>query len=152
MRLTRHEFRPPSPPVPRAACPKCGASERHGNGNCAPCARKFQASRKLTVEQIAKKKATAAIRNRRPDVMAANLERYKKRMEQKAGRPRPELCELCGSPPDSLALCFDHCHNSGKFRGWLCNRCNVTLGAVQDSSELLRKMADHVDAVKASSI
>src|SRR6188768_2686937 len=38
-----------------------------------------------------------------------------------AGRPRPTVCELCG---DEGKTVFDHCHQRGHFRGWLCDRCN----------------------------
>lgn len=33
----------------------------------------------------------------------------------------------------------DHDHKTGKIRGVLCNRCNVTLGMCQDDPEYLRK-------------
>lgn len=42
-------------------------------------------------------------------------------------------------------IAFDHCHTHGHFRGWLCDRCNTTLGAVQDKPDLLRKMADYLE-------
>jgi len=52
-------------------------------------------------------------------------------------RPRPEVCENCGRPPDGRyhALHLDHCHITGKFRGWLCYRCNVGIGLLGDSVE-----------------
>ena len=65
-----------------------------------------------------------------------------KKREVNAGRPRPEACEICN---DSTEICWDHCHASGSFRGWICRRCNSTLGFVKDNSELLRKLADYLD-------
>ena len=53
--------------------------------------------------------------------------------EAKAGRPRPDVCDCCGSPPRRRALHWDHNHASGAFRGWLCHGCNAALGNVQDS-------------------
>jgi hypothetical protein len=44
-------------------------------------------------------------------------------------RPRPELCELCGA---RKATDLDHDHLTGKFRGWLCGRCNRGLGLLGD--------------------
>src|SRR6516164_3935627 len=42
--------------------------------------------------------------------------------------PRPDdgLCECCGS----LTFLFhlDHCHKTGKFRGWVCIGCNTGTG------------------------
>lgn len=75
--------------------------------------------------------------------MAAFKARQIAKMIAVAGRPPPEVCELCGEPPNDWShqsLVFDHCHASGKFRGWLCDRCNRTLGQVKDSIELLHRM------------
>ena len=38
---------------------------------------------------------------------------------------------------DKLQL--DHCHITGKFRGWLCYSCNLGLGKLRDSVELLQR-------------
>jgi Recombination endonuclease VII len=49
-----------------------------------------------------------------------------------ATRPAPTMCECCGQP-DKAALCLDHDHKTGKFRGWLCKRCNSAIGLLGDS-------------------
>ena len=51
-------------------------------------------------------------------------------------RPRPERCECCGGTSER-ALHFDHCHDSGRFRGWCCHRCNSGAG-IADNPKLLR--------------
>ncbi len=33
------------------------------------------------------------------------------------------------------ALALDHCHKTGKFRGWLCFKCNTGLARFGDSLE-----------------
>jgi hypothetical protein len=38
-------------------------------------------------------------------------------------RPKPAACECCGAVPGKRGLHLDHCHKTGKFRGWLCQRC-----------------------------
>ena len=49
--------------------------------------------------------------------------------EQEARRklhPPPHAgacCFICREP--DKRLCLDHCHASGRVRGWLCYRCNV---------------------------
>ena len=55
---------------------------------------------------------------------------------------RPAECEVCGS---SRRIVFDHSHKTSKFRGWLCNACNVALGLVEDNPEKLRLLADYLE-------
>lgn len=56
-------------------------------------------------------------------------------------RPKPERCEICGSMG---RICFDHDHKTGKFRGWICDRCNVALGMVNENSEILIAIANYI--------
>ena len=58
---------------------------------------------------------------------------------------RPDRCEVCSS---TVRIVFDHSHNSGKFRGWLCNACNVALGLVNDSPSRLRELALYLERKK----
>jgi hypothetical protein len=64
--------------------------------------------------------------------------------EKLAGRAKSKTCETpgCGS---LKRICFDHCHDSGEFRGWICHRCNALLGLSGDNAELLRSLADYLD-------
>jgi hypothetical protein len=74
------------------------------------------------------------VRERRRVRKAATLETL-------ADRPRPEVCDACGGPPDpKIALHFDHCHKRGHFRGWLCRECNLALGNVRDDPNRLLKL------------
>lgn len=57
-------------------------------------------------------------------------------------------CEVCRQPfDDSFAMrpCWDHDHTTGQFRGWLCHRCNVSLGLMADDPERLRAAADYLE-------
>lgn len=45
-------------------------------------------------------------------------------------------CAVCGKIADKLNdLHGDHCHKTGKFRGWLCQRCNTLLGRLGETEE-----------------
>ena len=66
-----------------------------------------------------------------------------RQMEEKAGRPSPSGCEVCHQEYGRLD--FDHDHETGMFRGWLCRRCNLMLGYAKDSPSLLRVLADYVE-------
>lgn len=52
-------------------------------------------------------------------------------------RPVPPVCESCGRASPKLSLNLDHCHVSGKFRGWLCAACNRGLGLLGDTEQAL---------------
>lgn len=63
------------------------------------------------------------------------------RLERIAGRKKSKECEICGAMD---VICFDHCHITSKFRGWICRRCNTVLGFVKDNSELLISMSNYL--------
>jgi hypothetical protein len=42
-------------------------------------------------------------------------------------------------------LHYDHDHVTGEFRGWLCTRCNVTLGMVKENVEILSALASYLN-------
>ncbi|MES1993179.1 MAG: endonuclease domain-containing protein [Pseudomonadota bacterium] len=58
--------------------------------------------------------------------------------------PRPEFCECCGGLPGNRALALDHCHETGKFRGWLCGKCNSGIGLLGDTTCGLFKAALYI--------
>jgi hypothetical protein len=43
---------------------------------------------------------------------------------------------------------IDHCHRTGKFRGWLCRGCNHAIGHARDSPDVLRGLADYLDVTQ----
>jgi hypothetical protein len=61
-------------------------------------------------------------------------------------------CAICKSKTNKTTgdrqfwnFSVDHCHDSGKVRGILCNNCNRALGLFQDNPEVLRKAAEYVE-------
>jgi hypothetical protein len=64
------------------------------------------------------------------------------KLEQIAGRKKPAVCDICHEV--NIRIVFDHCHVSGHFRGWLCDRCNRVLGIVKESPELLMALRDYL--------
>ncbi len=69
--------------------------------------------------------------------------REAKKSASASGRPRPDKCDICGG--NRIRIVFDHCHDTGKFRGWICSPCNVVLGLMNDDPILLRKLADYLE-------
>lgn len=61
-------------------------------------------------------------------------------------RPCPESCEACGrtQAANGKALALDHCHETGKFRGWLCDKCNRGLGFLGDNADGVRAALEYL--------
>jgi hypothetical protein len=85
-------------------------------------------------------------RSRKNQDWRGKEDRYRARQEAKAGRPRPTCCEVCGN--DKARIVFDHCHQRGIFRGWLCSHCNVILGHAKDDPNRLRKLIAYLERTK----
>lgn len=57
------------------------------------------------------------------------LEGYKEKIKYNKG-----YCDICGEPnKKDKAMALDHCHTTGKVRGWLCDSCNGGLGMFKDN-------------------
>lgn len=49
-----------------------------------------------------------------------------------------DVCKICGednSKSHNRRLAVDHCHETGKIRGLLCDKCNRTVGLMEDNSK-----------------
>jgi len=61
------------------------------------------------------------------------------------------LCAICGLPETAIwrgvlrSLAVDHDHSTGAVRALLCQRCNHTLGRMNDDAALLRRAADYLE-------
>lgn len=68
--------------------------------------------------------------------------------EKAAGRLQPLACEVCGSwdraKGHRSAVVYDHCHATGKFRGWLCAACNTAIGYVRDDYRVMIRLAAYL--------
>ena len=54
---------------------------------------------------------------------------------------KQQPCAICGKTSNAT----DHCHVTMEVRGRLCNTCNLAIGMMQDSPELLQKAACYVE-------
>jgi hypothetical protein len=69
------------------------------------------------------------------------LEEYNTMLDNQGHR-----CAACGAEePRGVNWHVDHCHTSGKLREVLCARCNVTLGQVDDSIEVLQSLVTYLE-------
>jgi|688.fasta_scaffold862288_2 hypothetical protein len=46
---------------------------------------------------------------------------------------------------------LDHDHNNGKFRGWICNKCNLALGNMNDDLEYARRLVKYLEKYEENS-
>lgn len=61
------------------------------------------------------------------------------------------LCAICKRPPQDsdarkVRLEVDHDHTTGKIRKLLCHGCNVALGLFQDSSGIVYRAMEYLNA------
>ncbi len=104
--------------------------------------------RAANLEEVREKDKIAHAKSRKlyPEAQKIRYERWRNKKEAElwdlAGRPRAESCELC---LESGMTVFDHCHDGGHFRGWICDRCNRVLGSVKDDIELLNAMIKYLE-------
>lgn len=65
---------------------------------------------------------------------------------KRSAPPKPEFCEVCNMPERELkqGLYVDHNHRTNEFRGWLCHRCNVALGFVNDNPDILQALINYL--------
>jgi RNase P subunit RPR2 len=80
-----------------------------------------------------------------------NKERYKVYAERRKAKWRAKSaemvkpCPICG---DVKRLVWDHDHETGQFRDYICGFCNSMLGYAKDTPERLRKAADYLEQHK----
>ena len=53
-------------------------------------------------------------------------------------------CAGCLVELSTVKIHADHCHVTGKKRGLLCAKCNLGLGHLQDSREILFRLAEYL--------
>ena len=69
----------------------------------------------------------------RKKVRSTTIMKRKNMVRPAKGTP----CDWCGDWRKNLV--FEHDHKSGKFRGWLCTKCNTGLGLLGDGPEIIEK-------------
>lgn len=111
--------------------------------NCKPCSneygRRYRESNVTKLREYNKERYKLVTQEdrRRAKYKArygVSLDEYNKMLEAQGG-----VCAICSGEPTGKKqrLCVDHCHQTGKIRGLLCNECNVGIGRLKDSVELL---------------
>lgn len=148
------------------ACPKRHPPGRYWSTHaCATCAAEAQRMYRLRHpekhrEIFAKQYAANPERHKRNSKNAyarsgKGRDRSRETKRREAGlpmptRPCPEGCENCGRLPTTQRLHLDHCHETGKFRGWLCSKCNAGLGQIGDNEFAVLRILSYLRRANAS--
>lgn len=92
-------------------------------------------------------KILAGINARNAKNRVAVSARLRANQHRRAGivptRSCPELCESCNRKP-KIALCADHDHLTGLFRGWICGSCNRSIGQLGDTVVGVMRAVDYL--------
>ena len=59
---------------------------------------------------------------------------------------KTEECSICGNT--LTKKCIDHCHDTKKIRGVLCNNCNTGLGLFKDNVRVMRIAIQYLEQSK----
>lgn len=57
---------------------------------------------------------------------------------------KQDHCEICKASFETERPNIDHCHDTNKIRGLLCNSCNRALGWFKDSPEVLHNAQQYL--------
>ena len=149
-------------------CSRCGqekpTSDYHKDnrnpdglyGWCKDCARaKAREYRAKNVEKV--RESQRRSRQSRPEVyweknlrsaFGITAEDYEQMLANQNG-----ACAICKQEETEIhprsgtqrRLAVDHCHDTGRIRGLLCNRCNRAIGLFRDSAQIIRSAINYLD-------
>lgn len=54
------------------------------------------------------------------------------------------VCAICKGRSTDKSLAVDHCHETGKIRGLLCDRCNIALGLIYDRIDIANSIVRYL--------
>jgi hypothetical protein len=110
---------------------------------------------KESVHERAKRTVSRPTKKRNPDTLKAAQLRAKLRGY---GLSHSEFLQMRESQNNRCAICrtdfvfgrecIDHCHKTGKVRGFLCGRCNTGIGCMYDSPKILRAAIRYLETHK----
>ena len=86
----------------------------------------------------------------------SNHVKVRRKLKEAYPVPEDHRCDCCGKSADELTIHYgktgqpvspwrmDHCHETERFRGWVCMNCNVGLGRFYDDVGLLEKAIAYI--------
>lgn len=87
---------------------------------------------------------------------------YYKRLARKYGKPRAYfiellqsqqgLCDICTTPLSRGTRALDHCHKTKEPRAFLCDPCNLSLGAAKDHPTTLKNLTTYLRTANVATV
>ena len=78
----------------------------------------------------------------------SSLKNTVKKLKRQTPKPTDHhCCPICKRTGEEIVkyqykqkypFCLDHCHSTNQFRGWICQKCNTSLGGFNDDIEILK--------------
>lgn len=94
-------------------------------------------------------------------VCEKHLHKVRSKLRKETPPPVPEFCcPICLKNEEELqgiggkgrsVWCVDHNHDTDEFNGWLCHKCNRTLGGFYDDLGILERAVTYVKKVQRKS-
>lgn len=95
--------------------------------------RREELAQKQSVRRAAEGPRVARDRNLR-NLYGISLADYEDMVAAQDGK-----CAICDKEPEKRVLEVDHCHQTGRIRGLLCRNCNLAIGKLYDSAEVMER-------------
>ena len=124
--------------------------------HCKPCKQKKAKSfydknreKKREQDKLWYKNNSETIRKRQVErIYGITFDEYTELLKDQKGG-----CAICSVPlkthwgveSEYEVAKVDHCHTTGKVRGLLCNKCNVSLGNLNDDIELFKNAINYLE-------
>lgn len=138
-----------------ANCKTCKYGKAHTCKDCMSThQKKYIASNKKAKKNRDQRAASYRKNNRHTFNLTSRLSHYKrlglditKKEYLKLYQEQEGKCKICKKEPSGRkkVLCLDHCHDTLKVRGLLCDNCNAGLGKFKDNLKLLKQAINYLD-------
>lgn len=120
-------------------CPRCEREPVVAGGYCAACKQEYDRDYYQRTKPERKKQMRDWHLTARYGI---SQEQYDEMLRRQGG-----VCAICEQPPIKHRLDVDHDHESGRVRGLLCRDCNLGVGKLKESLEILARAARYLGAV-----
>lgn len=80
----------------------------------------------------------------------SNDAKVRRNLEKQFPYPEKEVCDACDTDfthhprRKKRYLVLDHCHDTNEFRGYVCTRCNTSVGGLGDNREEILKRTEYL--------